>query len=75
MRLLNYSTTPYCQSSLSTWCKLHPKKMLVKKTLRSLSERLSDKVIAIEKAKDISIMKHNKLMGYLEAYAMTIHTD
>ena len=45
---------------------------LVKKIMRSLPEKFSSKVIAIEEAKDLDSMKVKDLMGSLRAFEMTL---
>ena len=49
-----------------------PKIALIWKIMRSLPNRFSSKVIAIEKAKDLGLMKVEDVMGYLCAFQMTV---
>ena len=45
---------------------------LVRKTLRSLIERFAYKVIAIEEAHDVNIMKLDELMGSLQIFELNL---
>ncbi|KAI3443710.1 hypothetical protein Pfo_000375 [Paulownia fortunei] len=45
---------------------------LVRKTLRSLLDRLAHKVTAIEEAKDMTIMRLDELMGSLQTFEMNL---
>ena len=45
---------------------------LFRKIMRSLPDRFSSKVIAIEEAKDLDSMKVDDLMGFLHAFEMTL---
>ena len=45
---------------------------LVRKIIRSLPDKFSSKVIAIEEAKDLDSMKVEDLMGSLRAFEMTL---
>ena len=47
-----------------------PETTLVRKIMRSLPDRFSSKVIAIEEAKDLDSMKVDDLMGSLRAFEM-----
>ena len=49
-----------------------PETILVRKIIRSLPDRFSSKVIAIEEAKDLDSMKVEDLMGSLRAFEMTL---
>ena len=49
-----------------------PETTLVRKIMRSLPDRFSSKVIAIEQAKDLDSMKVEDLMGSLCAFEMTL---
>ena len=45
---------------------------LVRKTLRSLPERFTYKVIAIEEAQDVSAMRLDELIGSLQTFEMSL---
>ena len=55
-----------------TLCEKIPETILVKKIMRSLPDRFSSKVIAIEEVKDLDSMKVEDLMGSLCAFEMTL---
>ena len=46
---------------------------LVRKTLRSLSERFAYKIAAIEEARDIQNMRLDELMGSLQIFELNEH--
>ena len=48
------------------------KTTLVRKIMRSLPDRFSSKVIAVDEAKDFDSMKVEDLMGSLRAFEMTL---
>ena len=45
---------------------------LVRKTLRSLTERFAYKVTAIEEARDVSTMKLDELIGFLQTFELNL---
>ena len=45
---------------------------LVRKTLRSLPKRFAYKVIVIEEVHDVSMMKLDELMGFLQAFELNL---
>ena len=45
---------------------------LVRKTLRSLPERFAYKVTAIEEAQDVSTMKLDELIGFLQTFELNL---
>ena len=49
-----------------------PETILLRKIMRSLLDRFSSKVIAIEEAKDLDSIKAENLMGSLRAFEMTL---
>ena len=49
-----------------------PETTLVRKIMRSLPDRFSSKVIAIEEANDLDSMKADDLIGSFHAFEMTL---
>ena len=49
-----------------------PKSKIVRKILRSLSERFRPNVIAIKESKEVDSIRVNELIGSLQTYEMTL---